>query len=71
MEKEFVAVDRFLLATETIRMVSDSLFDLSEKGINIDRGRIATIAYVLYNVLEVLNEFEEDLTNDRVMIFNK
>lgn len=71
MEKKCAAVDRFLVATETIEMVKQSLFDLSERGVKEDLpGRLSTIAFVLSNAQEVLNEFKEDVHNDNVLIFN-
>ena len=36
MKKKCAAVDRFLVATETIEMVKQSLFDLSERGVKED-----------------------------------
>ncbi|MDD4760445.1 MAG: hypothetical protein PHU66_06500 [Bacteroidaceae bacterium] len=63
------AVDRFLMATETIKMVRNALFDLAEsKSLNVS-DRLATIAYVLYGAEDILNEFEEDPESDNVLIF--
>lgn len=69
MKKEYAAVDRFLMATETIKMVRNALFDLAEsKSLNVS-DRLATIAYVLYGAEDILNEFEEDPESDNVLIF--
>lgn len=63
------AVDRFLMATETIKMVRNALFDLAEsKSLNVS-DRLATIAYVLSGAEDILNEFEEDPESDNVLIF--
>jgi hypothetical protein len=70
MKNVNAAVDRFLVATETIEMVKQSLFDLSERGEAVNTGRLATIAFVLSHALDILNEFEEDPKNDKVMILN-
>lgn len=71
MKKEYAAVDRFLMATETVKMVRNSLFDLAEsKSLDVS-DRLATIAYVLSGAEDILNEFEEDPKNDNVLIFKK
>lgn len=71
MKRDYTAVDRFLEATETIELVKQSLIELSEKKIDSDvRKRLDNIVFVLSSAQDVLNEFEEDVQNDNVLIFN-
>jgi len=71
MKRDYTAVDRFLEATETIELVKQSLIELSEKKIDSDvRKRLDNIVFVLSSAQDVLNEFEEDVHNDNVLIFN-
>ena len=74
MKRDYAAVDRHLMATETIETVINSLSDMAEinrnSGNDISR-RLDNLAFVLSSAKDILGEFEENVDDDGVLIYNK
>lgn len=72
--KHYAAVDRHLMATETIETVINSLSDMADthrKNSNDISRRLDNLAFVLSSAKDILGEFEENIDDEGVLIYNK